>query len=135
MLSIIYYRMVCYDISSVLSLFANSNNFCYQIKFTRGDWVTKALELALKIADDIKKEREHALFKDLKMRDDLDKQWKTAFGYFKLDRSATVRRALSDNDSNSSKSVNKLNKVATSSNYREDAEGKLVRYYLLFNSL
>ena len=61
------------------------------------------------------------------MRDELDKQRKTAFMTFSLDRSATVRRALSENDSNPSRSV-KPNKVAASANYREDAEGKLVRY-------
>ena len=84
--------------------------------------------MAEKITDDIKKECENAIFRDLDMCDKLEKQRKPAFRYFQLDRSATVRRALSDNNSNSTKGVVKFKKVATSSNYREDTAGKLVRY-------
>ena len=85
--------------------------------------------MALKLADDIKKEREWALFRDLDVCDKLEKQRKTAFSYFQLERSTTLRKALAENGFNGTKGGPvKLKKVTTSSNYREDASGKLVRY-------
>ena len=69
----------------------------------------------------------HGYFGLIHMRNHLDKQRKTASREFKLKRSGTVRRALSDNDSNSAKSV-KLKWVAAASKCCEEAEGRLVRY-------
>ena len=88
----------------------------------------KAHELAEKIAIDIKRERELVYFGENDMRNTLEKHRNTAFKYFKVERSARVRRALSDNGSNTAPGVIKSKKVTASFNYREDADGKLVRY-------
>ena len=86
--------------------------------------------MAVKLADNIKKEREWAIFRDLDVCDKLEKQRKTAFRYFQLERSTTLRRELAENnfDATTTTTKNVIKNVSSSSNFREDAAGKLVRY-------
>ena len=89
--------------------------------------------MAVKLADNIKKEREWAIFRDLDVCDKLEKQRKTAFRYFQLERSTTLRRELAENnfDATTTTTKNVIKNVSSSSNFREDAAGKLVRYRLI----